>query len=276
MRISVAGSIGLDRIWTLDQPLRPGGRLRCLRRFCRIGGGAANTGAVLAALGHAPALIARVAEDATAQAMRARLAAAGLDLSAVEARAGATRPGEIFLTPDGERTLIAASGLPAPVPPALAAIEGGLVYVNIARLTDPLALRPLLERATLVAQLPLDVAEPRPAHVLVASRSDIGDMPAAELWRLRRALDGPLRLLVVTDGGQGAEAIGADGHWHRATTPLAVTDSIGAGDYFAAGLVDAVLRNAAPAEALDHAQAVAARFLQARPACLAELEDVFA
>ncbi len=274
--ICVAGSIGLDRIWHLDQPLRPGARLRCLRRICRLGGGAANTGTILRALGHDVQLVGRLCRDPAGEALLARVRSAGLACAAIARVDGATRRGEIFLQPDGERTLISGGGAQAVVPAALLATPAPYAYLNIARLADPLALRDLLPRTFLVAQLPLDLAEPRPAHVLIASRSDVTDMPAVELWGQRRALDGAaLRHLVITDGGQGAELAGADGVRHFTGLPIPdLADSIGAGDFFAAGLVDALARGRSAPDAVIHGQDVARRFLLDRPPILAEPIDI--
>jgi sugar/nucleoside kinase (ribokinase family) len=271
-RICIAGSVGIDRIWQLDQPLRPGARLRCLHRFCRLGGGAANTGAALAVLGRTVELAARVRRDPAGDRLLALLETAGLDTARIERSDGTTQAGDIFLQPDGERTLISAGGQPVSVPAALLGTACRLAYLNIARLSDPLALRPLLDRCHLVAQLPLDLAEPRPAHLLIASRSDIGGLDATELFRQRRTLDGEaLAAMVVTDGGHGAALVQADGMTELHATPLdGLSDSIGAGDFFAAGLLDALARDLPAAEAITAGHVAARRFLLERPPVLGE------
>ena len=270
--ICVAGSVGIDRIWQLDQALRPGARLRCVHRFCRLGGGAANTGAALAELGQSVQIIARLRRDPLADRMLALLETAGLDTTRLARTDGSTQPGDIFLQPDGERTLISAGGTPSAVPPALLGTTCRHAYLNISRLTDPLVLRPLLDRAILVAQLPLDLSEPRPAHLLIASRSDIGMLDAMELWHRRQALDGEaLRHIVITNGGDGAELTDGATTVTLPTTPLPdLQDTIGAGDFFAAGLLDALARGLPPAEAITSGQTAATHFLLTRPAILAE------
>lgn len=274
--ICVAGSLGLDRIWYLDQPLRPGARLRCLHQISRLGGGAANTGTVLHALGHDVQIVARLCCDPSADALLDLARRGGLDCSAVARVDGATRHGDIFLQPDGERTLISRGGAQAAVPPALLASTAPTAYLNIARLADPITLRALLERACLIAQLPLDRAEPRPAHVLIASRSDVEDIPATELWRLRRAVDGEaLRHLAITDGPNGVDLVGPDGALHLPSLPIPdLADSIGAGDFFAAGLIDGLVRGLPMPDATAKAQAIARTFLLDRPTILAEAIDL--
>jgi sugar/nucleoside kinase (ribokinase family) len=274
--ICVAGSLGLDRIWYLDQPLRPGARLRCLHQISRLGGGAANTGAVLHALGHEVQIVARLCRDPSGDALLDLARRGGLDCSLVARIEGATRYGDIFLQPDGERTLISRSGAQVTVPAELLACTTPTAYLNIARLADPASLRPLLERVCLIAQLPLDRAEPRPAHVLIASRSDVQDIPPNELWRLRRAVDGEaLRHVVITDGPNGVDLVGVDGPLHLPALPIPdLADSIGAGDFFAAGLIDGLARGLPMPDATAKAQAIVRTFLLDRLTILAEAIDL--
>jgi sugar/nucleoside kinase (ribokinase family) len=270
--ICVAGNVGLDRIWYLDSTLRPGARISCAGQVCRLGGGAANTATALRALGHDARIVARLRRDATGERLLEMLRRGGLDGAGIERIDGLTMPGEIFVQPDGERTLISKAGKAAGVPSTLGHDDAPYTYFNISRLSNPLVLAPLLDRTILIAQLPLDPDEPRPAHVLIASRSDVGEISSTELWRRRRAVDGmALRHLVITDGARGSELVGADGACHVPATPiLELRDSIGAGDFFAAGLIDGLARGCSAHDATAHAQSVAKTFLMDRPTILAE------
>jgi sugar/nucleoside kinase (ribokinase family) len=267
--IVVAGNVGIDRIWQLDRPLRTGARLQCGSRVLRLGGGAANTAAALGELGHTPVIAASIAADAAGDDMVAAIRAAGLDTSGIQRPPGQTSPGDIFLDPEGERTLIGGMRKPRPLPPAVFAHEWTLLYVNIACLGDPAALAGFRDRPWVVAQLPADLQEMRPAHVLIASRSDIGDLPADLLWRQRRALDGDmLRGIVITDGGRGADIVDRQGIRHCPTTSHRIADSIGAGDFFAAGMIAALVERASIVDAVRQGQAAASRFILSRPAML--------
>ena len=84
-------------------------------------------------------------------------------------------------------------------------------------------------------------------------------LPLAELAARWLAL-GP-RLVVVTRGGEGADAWTADGHWHADVPPGdPVVDTVGAGDAFMTGLVAALLQDPDDvAEALRTASLVARR-----------------
>eukprot|EP01037_Dinobryon_pediforme_P004316 gene4316-4365_t len=271
--ILLAGSVGADRIWVLDRKLRPGARLQCRERVLRLGGGAANTGAVLAALGHRPVIASVVGSDAMADAMLAAIVEAGLDVSAIERRAGATQAGEILLDPDGERTLIGGAHRRRALPQAVFTRDWTMLYVNIAYLVEPERLGAVLERPWVIAQLPLDLDEPRPAHALIASRSDIADLRAETLWQKRREIDGErLRWIVITDGDRGAAVVDDTGVRHFATEAQRVANSIGAGDFFAAGLIAGLAADAPVAEAVRQGQSAAARFLRDRPAMLRTLD----
>ncbi len=272
-RILVAGNVGVDRIWRLDRKLQTGARLQCLDRVLRIGGGAANTAAALAGLGHVPLIAARIATDALGEQMVDAIRTAGLAVDGVERPQGVTTPGEILLDPDGERTLIGGGRRAQLLPVAVFQRVCSIVYVNFARLAAPTSLQPLLARNWLVAQLPADPEESRPAHGLIASRSDVADIPADALWRKRLERDGTaLRFVVVTDGRHGVEIADAQGVRRMVcAAPLSV-DSIGAGDFFAAGLLEALACGADADAAVVRGQAAAARFIAARPAMLRVLD----
>jgi sugar/nucleoside kinase (ribokinase family) len=119
--------------------------------------------------------------------------------------------------------------------------------------------------------MPLDLAQPCPAAVLIASRSDVGDLPPDLLWRLRAALDPALRHIVVTDGPGAVAVAGASGVQLLAPVgPAVAGDTIGAGDFFAAGLLQALAGAADIYAAAEAGQLAARRFLTARPAVLAQ------
>jgi len=100
------------------------------------------------------------------------------------------------------------------------------------------------------------------ADVVKASDEDVawlypGETVDAVLARW--AALGP-RLVVVTRGGDGADALTADGPLHVEVPPTTVADTIGAGDSFMAGLLADVLWNGFgdPAATLDFAARCAA------------------
>ncbi|HYD43831.1 MAG TPA: PfkB family carbohydrate kinase, partial [Phenylobacterium sp.] len=93
-----------------------------------------------------------------------------------------------------------------------------------------------------------------PADVLVASADDLDPETLAAPYRAGRAAVGErLAWVVVTRGGDGAAAYGPDGEIHVAAPPAVVQDATGAGDIFAAGLLDALVAGAEMEAALAHA-----------------------
>ena len=74
-----------------------------------------------------------------------------------------------------------------------------------------------------------------------------------------------LRWVVVTHGGDGAELYARDGdHASVAGVNVPIVDTVGAGDTFNAGLIDALGRGESNESALERAQALAAKTLGQR------------
>ena len=90
----------------------------------------------------------------------------------------------------------------------------------------------------------------------------VGMEPSAKAWFLRYAR---LDWLAVTHGAMGAELHHRDGRmWQRRPEAVEVVDSVGAGDAFFAGLVDAVVTGRAGDEALRTAEELAIGIVQQR------------
>ncbi|MCV5591312.1 PfkB family carbohydrate kinase, partial [Escherichia coli] len=87
-------------------------------------------------------------------------------------------------------------------------------------------------------------------HVLVASRSDLGEV--SDPWQHARQLAGEqLEWLVLTEGKEGAVAIHGDEQIRVAARPVSVVDTTGAGDAFAGGLIHGLARGMAIKDALQ-------------------------
>ena len=102
----------------------------------------------------------------------------------------------------------------------------------------------------------------RRAHLVKVSDEDLEAVypdltPAAAVEHILGL--GP-RAVAVTRGGDGADWVTADGTVSVASTPVQVADTIGAGDTFAAALIDALWDDADrdPAQVLAHAARAAA------------------
>jgi fructokinase len=219
------------------------------------GGSPLNVAVGLARLGVATTLHSTYGVDASGRSIAAHLAASGVSTTATTVGPGATSVATARIGAGGAATYEFAVGWdPQPVDArgyALvhtgsigAALEPGASTVEEAlRAADGLVsfdpnIRPALmpEHGVALPRVERLVAR---ADVVKASDEDlawlypgrgVGDVLA--LW----ASLGP-RLVVVTRGGEGADALGPTGAVHVEAPRTAVADTIGAGDSFMAGLL---------------------------------------
>jgi sugar/nucleoside kinase (ribokinase family) len=252
-RCIVLGSVGVDELVWMEQPLRPGAHLRGRAGERRLGGGAANTGIALAQAGHRVTLVSSVGHDADADWILGELTSAGLDTSAVARLDGPSTRSLIVVDPDGERTVVNLHRCAETEPPTrLLDLAADVIYVRARELELAPLMAARLEQALVVAHVPPTDAGSRPAHVVVASASDLSGAERRSLSKLGRAVAGEsLRWVVLTRGPEGASAF-APGRRVRAVAPkVQAVDSTGAGDVFAAGLIHALAGGVPMRDALE-------------------------
>lgn len=230
----------------------------------RPGGSAVNTAVALARLGRAVRLATAYAEDPAGARVARHLAAAGVELAGDPHVLASTPRAEAVIDAAGAASYTFDIGWQLPVVPEEAA---HVVHVtSLAPLLDPGAgdVLALVERIAPTACLTYDV-NLRPA--ITGTRSQVlervlrtasaatlvkaSDEDLLALWPDRSvgesasallAIPGGPVAVVVTHGGEGAS-------WHACSGPdwstggvhaeeVAVVDTIGAGDTFAAALVD--------------------------------------
>ncbi|MCX8995855.1 PfkB family carbohydrate kinase [Rhizobiaceae bacterium BDR2-2] len=248
-RILVAGNINHDRIWHLDRTLVPGGRLSCLDREIRLGGGAYHTGAQLLRLGHTVLIAGGLMNDETGREALAALKGMGFDTTHVAVVDGKTAPADILLDPSGERTIIAPPGRRRPPVTVSGAVEADAVYVNAAECTT--GLLDAMRRAPLgMAQFPARESA-RPADILIGSAADMSGRDYPDILAAAHRIAGArLTHLVMTDGPEPVRLI--DEETIRLVPPpgrLRLADTIGAGDIFAGSYLHAVLDGLPPPDA---------------------------
>ncbi len=276
--VACLGDLNVDVLLYVDNLPSLGGESLASRVEIRPGGAAANVSVALARLGAASTFIGAVGDDAFGRMLREDLNREGVDTSFL-----ATIPGEvsgfmaIFVTRDGERTIVGYRGANRKLSPACLA-PGALKEVKAlfvsgyAFLESPqreAALRAIglaREEGALVA---VDVSEPLAAKGWESFLELVGEVDMAfmnereaELFsrgeRLSRLLGKVFELAIVKMGARGASLISPEGEIHVKAFKIKAVDTTGAGDAFDAGFLYGILRGLSREQALVLANAVAA------------------
>ncbi len=244
------------------------------------GGGPANTAVALARLGQRVGLVTRLGRDAAGDLVRAHLRANGVEERYVVAAPEPTTLALVTVGPNGDAQyafyFTATAGWawrledpPAELPTEVEAIHLG--SMAIAATPGYVALSGFVERARDRATVSLD-PNVRPGavddlaayrahlevlasrcHLVRASDEDLAVLyPGADpLDAARRLSSLGVRLVVVTRGAAAPLAVFADVVLDGPTRALGLVDTVGAGDTFAAGLLDVLSRRGALARRLE-------------------------
>lgn len=278
-RIVVLGDVMVDVVARLSGPLAAASDAPAVIRF-HGGGSAANAAAWLAAAGAEPVLVGCVGDDERGRSAREELRVGGVDARLAVDPELPTGTCVVLVGVDGERTMVPDAGAndalrEEDLPDELLSPGGHLHVAGYALLREGSrpAARAGIRRAlrvgmsvsvdpsssALLSDEFLDLAEgaqlvlPNTPEALALT--GLGDPEAAA-----RALADRFSEVVVTLGADGALwTDGADVLRVPAEPVEAVTDSTGAGDAFAAGLLSARLSGAPVAEALAAGCSLAAR-----------------
>jgi fructokinase len=239
----------------------------------RPGGSPLNVAIGLARLGQPTAFLGRFARDDYGRVLRAHATQSGVDLRhAIDAAEPSTvarvrldERGSAhyeftvdgtadFGWTDGELATIASSirvmhfgSLASWLPPGAAVIDRRIAALHadgrVLISYDP-NVRPTLQPDPAAARTQIE-ASLRHAHIVKASDEDVRylypDEPVetiAERWQLM----GPA-LVVITRGATGPLAATSTGALTRPSYPVDVVDTVGAGDAFTSGLLDALVRH---------------------------------
>lgn len=274
-RILATGIVTLDHTLDVDTFPAEDSEVRAIASTTQPGGNAANTAGILAQFGHRAELAAVVAEGAAGTDLLARLEARAIGTAPCVRKPGATPTSHILRSrATGSRTIVHHRALPELGGGDLDGLPWGEYDWLHFEGRNPAALGVLLHRArsALVDQpVSLELEKPREgleaclqyADVLMLSRdwaATLAATPQAALHILARRL--PDRILTVTGGAEGAWLAAAGEVLHCPPSPdLRVVDSVGAGDTFNAGLIDALVSGQPPEQALTAAVRLAERKL---------------
>jgi ribokinase len=262
--ILIIGGVNLDRVWRLGSPLRSGRRHIYTSCETRIGGGGFNTGVALRTLGHEVALATTLADDPNRQICPDTLKSRGFIADQVHVSQNPIVPVEIFVDPLGERTIVTNTAAEVDRLGNFHLGNADLVYVN-ARRVDSKLLKEFGSRVPIVAQFPLHPDERRPAHIIIGSASDFDFACDQDLFRLaRRVAGGAVQALILTGGSSAVQIWERTGRTLLPVAPLQPLDSTGAGDVFAAGVIDALIGGASVLQCAQRGEQLAHEFLSRR------------
>lgn len=255
-RIILLANLNCDRILKLDSPLVSGGRFHYQDMGRRLGGGGANTGLALKFANHHVALVSQVGNDETADWLLAQASVAGLDCQLLQRNSLSTPELILLMTPDGERTIVRPSRPDFVLNQAPDFSTWHALYINSSAIHCEKWAQQALTDCLVVAQLSKD-QQPRPCHVLITSKSDMSgrleeSATANDYWLYAQKIAGnSLRYFIITDGEQGAILYANDSHQYVNAVSANVVDTTGAGDTYAAGVIDALLGNKNIIEAMQ-------------------------
>lgn len=274
-RFLVFGSVAWDRPIWLDRPLSSGGRLLGLMssesgsRLAagRLGGGGANSAACLKNAGNDVAIWCAVRTDAVGKLITDALDDLGIDTSFLKPAPSIIGETLVFIEPGGERTILFQHAEPdldrtmrrmrkqesAPVSmdKILEYAPSGIYLRSVFSGIEDLRALPEL---TCVAHWPQHGESQIPANILIGSKADLGDYvsPADAFAQGQKACGKRLKWLILTSGKEGGEIHSETGCVRFKSASVTQVDATGAGDAFAAGVLEAVTLGADIVEAAEH------------------------
>jgi sugar/nucleoside kinase (ribokinase family) len=276
-RIVVVGDVMTDVVASLSGPVAQGSDTPA-RVVQRGGGAGANIAVWLARSGTAVTLIGRVGDDAAGRGAAEALWAEGVDARLAIDPARPTGTCVVLVEPGGERSMLPDAGANAGLEAVALPDDAAHVHLAGYALLHPgsrPAARALLAAAR-AAGLGVSV-DPSSAALLQRSSAAafldwVGGIDllvpnrdeAAVLTGMSdprgaaRALTAHAREVVVKLGAQGALWTDGETQVRAPAVDVLVTDTTGAGDAFAAGLLAARLAGAEPADALGAGCSLAA------------------
>jgi ketohexokinase len=268
-RILAIGTATLDHIFTLSRYPDEDTELRARWFRTNPGGNAANTLVVLSQLGHACAFGGVLADGPEAARIHEYLASYRIDLTACRCIHGRPPTSCVLLSLEGgTRTIVHYRDLPEYSNDEFRRIDlTPFDWVHFEGRDASETTRMVRRVRDTSPGLPcsVEVEKPRPgieavfadATLLIFSRAYAGhrgsDTPHSFLLRMRE--QAPEADLIVTWGKEGAYGLDKRGVMHHspAYPPVEVKDTLGAGDTFNAGLIDASIKDLGLGEALSQA-----------------------
>jgi ribokinase len=278
-RIVVIGSANIDLVTYTDQFPRPGETIFGREFSLGFGGKGANQAVASRLCGADVAMVARVGEDLFGPANIENFTSRGIDVRHVKTTAGVSSGvAPIFVESNGQNRIWVVKGAndrvsPADVEAAGDVLQGAdylVMQLEIPVQTVYYALRYARERGirTILNPAPgqaLDLAELAAADYVIPNETEaeaLAGIPVRDLDDARacaqKLLEGGVRRVIVTLGGNGALLATADGMQHVAPFPVTPVDTTGAGDAFIGSLACFLAEGFTEIEAIRRANLYAA------------------
>lgn len=276
-RILVIGTLAWDRFIQLDAALESGARITGLATNDglsssiggQLGGGAANASSCLKQVGHEIIIYCCVSNSEEGDAIINASNKIGFDTSwicRINERKNTTL---ILIEPSGERTIIGVgsdlnmlsnykAAIKQMTPPSSDAIKTYRAEGIFLRSAFP-GWRDCLDNsdAFTISHLPLHQANtPIAADIAIGSKNDLlnDNVTDSSIWSdLSSGFTDRLKHVILTDGANGGTLYTANSCHNFKTDPAPQQiDTTGAGDCFAAGVLDACLADADIEDAISH------------------------
>ena len=282
-RVFVAGSINMDVVATATRHPRIGETVAGTALLYFPGGKGANQAVAAAKLGAPTTLIGRLGKDAFGDELRAFLAAQGMDLSFVQATAGAHTGTAVITTANADNTIVVIPGANALVSAtdvAAPVIAKGDIAVSQFEIPLP-AIGAFFKRARTAGAI--TILNPAPAiecgtglldlvDILILNETELGLLAKTELRdtddharsvEAARSLPiGRDKIVCVTLGKRGVLALIDGEPTIVAGRTVKAVDTTGAGDCFVGAVAAQLAGGNSIGDALDYANAAASICVQ--------------
>jgi ketohexokinase len=252
------GNATLDIIHLVDSYPKENDEMRCRRRYVRRGGNTANTLVVLSQLGVACSWAGTLVDNKEGALIRDDLVLHGVDTGYCHyVEQGSVPISSILVNTDsGSRTIIHYRDMPEYVAHDFACIDLAPFDWLHFEGRNVVETRLMLERVRRLwpaMQVSIEIEKPRDgidslfahADVLLFSRVYAEALGYRDPLSLLHAVQEkfPRALLFCAWGDEGAAALDRQGRscLHEAVVPIAVVDTLGAGDTFNAGIISACM-----------------------------------
>ncbi len=264
--VIVIGNCTVDLSFAVPRFPKPGETMLANERRQDLGGKGANQAIVAHRFGVETLLAAPIGQDAEGDWACRRLAAEGLSPVGIQRTDTATDQSIIYVTPDGENSIVSSHQAAAKATPnwAKATVDAApagahlLMQGNLSLATTCAALAAARARGLPTMINPAPIQYPYDRVFPLTDIAVLNEIEAVELGRRSEPIaagraihDCGVRTVIVTLGAEGAVLLGGDAPYRFPAPRVTAVDTVGAGDVFCGALIACLARKIALAIALE-------------------------